>query len=114
MSWANIAKKNTEVKPQIKVIEKKPVKNNTEIFYKDTPESIFDMYKGSDIFDAIIDIKDDCDKYYPWILSKAKTYDIYQFLDKYIDKESSLPKNIKRYLYNEDEDESDSSDYDFY
>ena len=111
MSWASIIKKNTNnINKQLKKDKPKIIiKPNVNVIYKDTPETLFDMYKGGDLLDGIIDIKDDCNKYTPNLLSKAKPYNIQEFLYKYINMEDSIPNHIRKYLYDDEESDSDES-----
>ena len=107
MSWADIAKKKIE-KVEIKEQTQEPDKPCvTNLDYEETPKELFDLYKGMELFDKIIDIKIDCEKYTPWLFSKAHSHHILDFFYDFINFEESLPKKSK--LSKPDDYSSDGS-----
>ena len=97
MSWVNIVHKDTNVtnnnesKKNVKILKD----NHTNNFYdNDEKEYLYDMYIRTELENLIYDLRIDCEKHTPWILSQATTSDIYNFLECYINKEESLPVNL--------------------
>ena len=62
-------------------------------------EYLYDMYVRNQLENLIYDLRTECEKHTPWILSKATTNDIYNFIECYINKEESIPG----YLLNDNE-----------
>ena len=113
MSWANISKLNIPI--NIKTVSenksnKKIIITKKEVI-QETDEDFFDFFVGPDLFDGIIDVKMNCEKYTPFIFEKASSSDIYFFFYKYIDFYNSLPnKIINRFLIDTGYDSSDNID----
>ena len=85
MSWSTITKKNVSVKPTQESIKK------TILEYNLLPSN--EMFDSSDIlkinqeetlFNDLLCIKENTEQFTPWLLSKASTYNILDFLYNYI------------------------------
>ena len=89
MSWAKIAKKNIPEKDD----KPKEVKNNKKvdtvsINISETPEEIFNRQKGSTFYDFIYDLQFELKDLS--ILNGLQSYKLYDFLNNYIDFDSSI------------------------
>uniref|UniRef100_A0A6C0EP65 Uncharacterized protein n=1 Tax=viral metagenome TaxID=1070528 RepID=A0A6C0EP65_9ZZZZ len=89
MSWATVTKK-TEPPPQNILNIIKPVKE--ELIYDDFSENIDigTITKEENLFSDLLPIKENSATYSPWLLSKATTYDILEFISNYIDLNNSI------------------------
>ena len=86
MSWSTITKKNVSVNPTQKKTKKLSVELDllppNEIFES---LDILKINKEETLFNDLLCIKKNTEQFTPWILSIANTYDILDFLYKYID-----------------------------
>ena len=100
MSWSTITKKNVSVK-SAQESTKKPIIEydllpSNEIFQE---SDILKINKEETLFNDLLCIKKNTEQFTPWILSKANTYDILDFLYKYIDLDTII---IESYYDSED------------
>ena len=91
MSWSTITKKNVSVK-SAQESTKKPIIEydllpSNEIFQE---SDILKINKEETLFNDLLSIKENTEQFTPWLLSKATTYDILNFLYNYIDQHTII------------------------
>jgi len=91
MSWSTITKKNVYVKPT-QESTKKPIVEydllpSNEMF---ETSNILKINQEETLLNDLLDIKENTEKFTPWLLSKASTYDILDFLYNYIGQDTII------------------------
>lgn len=108
MSWATIAKKNTVKNTETVEKPKLEEKVIQSIDDEELPDEIFEWKLGHDLFDSIIDVKQECEKYTPWLMEHCRSGDMYHFFKDFIDVENT----VKNYLQ-VDDDSSEETDEEY-
>ena len=101
MSWSNITGKNVSIETKQEIIKKKNIvhglSHSNEII---ETHNILKINQEEDLFNDLGCIKENTVKFTPWLLSKASTYNILDFLYNYIEEDKIII-----------ESDNDSDDY---
>ena len=91
MSWSTITKKNVPVN-LVQENTKKPVIEYDLLSSNEMSETsnILKINKEETLFNDLLCIKENTEQFTPWLLSKANTYNILDFLYKYIDQDTTI------------------------
>ena len=114
MSWLNIAKNmNKSHKKNIlqnKSIEPLKILNQDE----ENLDKLFELYNGCELFNDLIYIKENCERYTPWLLSEINTNDLYTFIHTFVNIENTMEDKRTHNLGYSSEDSSSTDEYNDY